>query len=247
MPCIHLGVTPFTFLKHEGNLVCLRSHVVDVVLVRWPKENEHRDRLAREGRPRLLLLEAGVLPPLVEDPLEDWVRIPAPDTDVRARLDTLALRARLRAPSQPTLDDDGVIRHNGLWASLPPVEARITRLLLDRLGAVVSRESLSPRRLARRRAGAQRPRRPRAPPPPAPGPGRPGHPHRPVPGLPARADDARTRPRSLTRRSVLREGPSSARCRSSAQCDGGKSRCSPSDPPPPSPPAWRVSGARRAP
>jgi DNA-binding response OmpR family regulator len=116
---------------------------VDVVLVRWPKENEHRDRLAREGRPRLLLLEAGVLPPLVEDPLEDWVRIPAPDTDVRARLDTLALRARLRAPSQPTLDDDGVIRHNGLWASLPPVEARITRLLLDRLGAVVSRESLS--------------------------------------------------------------------------------------------------------
>jgi DNA-binding response OmpR family regulator len=116
---------------------------VDVVLVRWPKENEQRDLLAREGRPRLLLLESGVLPPLVEDPLEDWVRIPAADTDVRARLDTLTLRARLRAPSQPTLDDDGVIRHKGLWASLPPVEARITRLLLDRLGAVASRESLS--------------------------------------------------------------------------------------------------------
>ncbi len=143
MPCIYLTERPFTFLKHEGNLACLRSNVVDVVLVRWPKENEHRDRLAREGRPRLLLLETGVLPPLVEDPLEDWVRIPAPDTDVRARLDTLALRARLRAPTHPTLDDDGVIRHNGLWASLPPVEARITRLLLDRLGAVVSRESLS--------------------------------------------------------------------------------------------------------
>lgn len=143
MLCINFVVLPFIFLKHEGNLACLRSNVVDVVLVRWPKENEHRDRLAREGRPRLLLLESGVLPPLVEDPLEDWVRIPAPDTDVRARLDTLALRARLRAPSEPTLDDDGVIRHNGLWASLPPVEARITRLLLDRLGAVVSRESLS--------------------------------------------------------------------------------------------------------
>ena len=143
MSCIHLDGLPFTFLKHEGNLVCLRSNLVDVVLVRWPKENEHRDRLAREGRPRLLLLEAGVLPPLVEDPLEDWVRIPSPDTDVRARLDTLALRARLRAPSQPTLDDDGVIRHGGMWASLPPVEARITRLLLDRLGAVVSRDSLS--------------------------------------------------------------------------------------------------------
>src|SRR5215831_20689772 len=117
--------------------------LVDVVLVRWPKETEHRDRLAREGRPRLLLLEAGVLPPLVEDPLEDWVRIPAADTDVRARLDTLALRARLRTPVHPTLDDDGVIRHNGSWASLPPVESRITRLLLERIGAVVSRDSLS--------------------------------------------------------------------------------------------------------
>lgn len=116
---------------------------VDVVLVRWPKETDHRDRLAREGRPRLLLLEAGVLPPLVEDPLEDWVRIPAADTDVRARLDTLALRARLRTPLHPTLDDDGVIRHNGSWASLPPVESRITRLLLERIGAVVSRDSLS--------------------------------------------------------------------------------------------------------
>jgi hypothetical protein len=116
---------------------------VDVAVVRWPKETDHRDRLAREGRPRLLLLEAGVLPPLVEDPLEDWVRIPAADTDVRARLDTLALRARLRAPVHPTLDDDGVIRHNGSWASLPPVEARLTRLLVDRIGAVVSRDSLS--------------------------------------------------------------------------------------------------------
>ena len=143
MSCIHLDGLPFTFLKHEGNLVCLRSNLVDVVLVRWSKENEHRDRLAREGRPCLLLLEVGVLFFLVEDPLEDWVRIPSPDTDVRARLDTLALRARLRAPSQPTLDDDGVIRHGGMWASLPPVEARITRLLLDRLGAVVSRDSLS--------------------------------------------------------------------------------------------------------
>jgi Transcriptional regulatory protein, C terminal len=116
---------------------------VDVAVVRWPKETDHRDRLAREGRPRLLLLEAGVLPPLVEDPLEDWVRIPAADTDVRARLDTLALRARMRVPVYPSLDDDGVLRHNGSWASLPPVEARLTRLLLDRMGAVVSRDSLS--------------------------------------------------------------------------------------------------------
>jgi two-component system, OmpR family, response regulator len=116
---------------------------VDVVLVRWPREADTRDRLAAEGRPRLLLVEDGAAPPLVEDALEDWVRIPAPDADVRARLDTLTLRARALVPLQPTLDDDGVIRHNGSWVSLPPVEARITRLLLDRMGAVVSREALA--------------------------------------------------------------------------------------------------------
>jgi DNA-binding response OmpR family regulator len=116
---------------------------VDVVLVRWPREAETRDRLAAEGRPRLLLVEDSAAPPLVEDLLEDWVRIPSPDTDVRARLETLTLRARALAPLQPTLDDDGVMRHNGVWVSLPPVEARITRLLLDRIGAVVSREALA--------------------------------------------------------------------------------------------------------
>jgi hypothetical protein len=116
---------------------------VDVVLVRWPREADTRDRLAGEGRPRLLLVEDGVPPPLSEDPLEDWVRIPTPDADVRARLDTLSLRARLQTPGLPSLDDDGVIRHKGAWVSLPPVEARITRLLLDRIGAVVSRDALA--------------------------------------------------------------------------------------------------------
>jgi DNA-binding response OmpR family regulator len=115
---------------------------VDVVLVRWPTETDQRERLAREGRPRLLLVELGDSPPLIEDPLEDWVRMPSSDADVRARLDTLSFRAHRHGPSLPTLDEDGVIRHNGTWTSLPPVEARITRLLLERFGAVVSRDAL---------------------------------------------------------------------------------------------------------
>lgn len=111
--------------------------------MRWPREADARDRLAREGRPRLLLVEEGAPPPFVEDPLEDWLRVPATDEDVRARLDTLTLRSRTHTTVQPTLDDDGVIRHNGTWVSLPPVESRITRLLLQRFGAVVSREALA--------------------------------------------------------------------------------------------------------
>lgn len=116
---------------------------MDVSLVRWPKEAEARERLAHEGRPRLLLVEDGITPPIIEDPLEDWVRIPAPESDVRARLDSLVLRASRHEPVLPSIDDDGVMRHDGCWVSLPPVEGRITRLLLDRYGAVVSRESLA--------------------------------------------------------------------------------------------------------
>jgi Transcriptional regulatory protein, C terminal len=115
---------------------------VDVVLVRWPQESERRQHLEDEGVPRLLLVEDGAAPPFVEDPLEDWVRVPAQELDVRARLDTLSARHRRAMPARPTLDEDGVLRSNGEWASLPPVEARLTAALLDRYGAVVSRESL---------------------------------------------------------------------------------------------------------
>jgi DNA-binding response OmpR family regulator len=118
---------------------------VDVALVRWPWEADTRARLGREGRPRLLLVDESAAPPAVEDPLEDWIRWPAPEADVRARVDTLVQRSLRAADGSgaPTLDEDGVVRHAGAWVSLPPVEARLTRLLLDRFGAVVSREALA--------------------------------------------------------------------------------------------------------
>lgn len=117
---------------------------MDVVLVRWPAEEERRRHLAAEGRPRLLLVDAAAPAPGVTDPLEDWVRVPADDGDVQARLSTLAARARRVDPDGvPALDDDGVIRCNGAWASLPPVEARLTAALLERFGAVVSRDVLA--------------------------------------------------------------------------------------------------------
>lgn len=113
---------------------------VDVVLVRWPIESSRRERLADESRPRLLLVEDGAEPPIGQDPLEDWVRVPASEVDVRARLATLSARARSGAA--PLLDVDGVLRYGAPWVSLPPVEARLTRVLLERFGSVVSRESL---------------------------------------------------------------------------------------------------------
>ncbi len=114
---------------------------MDVVLVRWPVERQRRDLIAAEGQPRLLLVEDGAEPPSGVDPLEDWVRVPASEIDIHVRMATLAARARSAAA--PRLDADGVLRFGSLWVSLPPVESRLTRALLERFGAVVSRESLS--------------------------------------------------------------------------------------------------------
>jgi DNA-binding response OmpR family regulator len=45
-------------------------------------------------------------------------------------------------PAGPVLDDFGVLRVNGAWVALPPLEARLAEALLERLGAVTSRDLL---------------------------------------------------------------------------------------------------------
>ena len=115
---------------------------MDVVLVRWPTEAERRARLQEAGTPRLLLVDGSDVPPTPEDCLEDWIRVPADDVDVRLRLEGLAERATLHETDHPDLDVDGVLRFGGGWVSLPPVEARLTRALIDRFGAVVGREAM---------------------------------------------------------------------------------------------------------
>lgn len=83
-------------------------------------------------------------PPLSPDPLEDWVRLPASDDDVRARIRVLEDRLRAAASdSAPILDENGLLRVGGAWVSLPPVEHRLMAVLLDRYRAVVSREALA--------------------------------------------------------------------------------------------------------
>src|SRR4051794_3154468 len=133
----------FTAQKQARNLRSLPFPIVDVAMVRWPSEIVRRERLADDGVPRLLLLEEGAPPPDVDDCLEDWIRVPASEVDLHARLAALGSRADRHAPVVPDLDLDGVLRFGTQWVSLPPVEARLTRALLERFGAVVSREALS--------------------------------------------------------------------------------------------------------
>lgn len=115
---------------------------MDVVLLRWPLERDRRDELQGSGRPLLLLLEDGTAPPIAGSDLEDWIRVPAHEGDLQARVEGLRARAS-RGLTAPELDGDGVLRLDGTWVALPPVEARLTGALLDRFGAVVSRDALA--------------------------------------------------------------------------------------------------------
>lgn len=116
---------------------------MDVVLVRWPDDGDRRELLAAAGTPRLLLLRDGVEPPAAPDCLEDWIRVPADEHEVRCRVDALHRRAQHHQTDRPLLDEHGVLRYGGRWVSLPPVEARLTTAMLDRFGSVVSRDALS--------------------------------------------------------------------------------------------------------
>lgn len=116
---------------------------MDVVLLRWPAESQRRDDLIELGTARLLLVEDGATPPHPQDCLEDWIRVPAPELDLRSRIAALEARATRHSPAVPSLDADGVLRFDTAWVSLPPVEARLTRALVTHFGAVVGRETLA--------------------------------------------------------------------------------------------------------
>jgi hypothetical protein len=133
----------FTSTKQSGNRASVASCAVDVVLLRWPLEQERRDVLASQGRPRVLLVEGDEPAPVVVDCLEEWVRMPASEADIDARCRTVVERAVQHLPVRPELDPDGVLRSGPGWVSLPPVEARLMAALLDRFGAVVSRDQLA--------------------------------------------------------------------------------------------------------
>lgn len=115
---------------------------MDVILLPWPDEDERRRQLSLAGDPRLLLIADGQAPPPIVDCLEDWIRVPAPEEEMRARVQALQVRIRAHQHATPVLDVDGVLRYGDRWTALPPLESRLAEALLARFGAVASRETL---------------------------------------------------------------------------------------------------------
>ena len=94
------------------------------------------DRLALARIPRLLLVEPGCAPPVTEDVLEDWVRLPLDDAELKARLATLRRRAATLL-DVPRLDRHGRLLFRGQWINLTPIEERLLARLTHRFDDVV--------------------------------------------------------------------------------------------------------------
>lgn len=101
----------------------------DVVVLSWPEQANERQRLAGCSTPHLWLVEPGVDPPIAESCLEDWLRLPAEDGDVRARLVSLAKRAA-HHPARPDLDEHGQLAYCGAVVLLSPLEQRLAEPLV---------------------------------------------------------------------------------------------------------------------
>lgn len=113
----------------------------DVVMLRWPEQRGEAERLAALTVPCLLLVEPGAQPPTASSCLEDWIRLPADDVDVRARLHALVHRAE-RHPSVPALDGHGQLTFRGRTAYLSPTDERIARVLVDAFDQAVPEAAL---------------------------------------------------------------------------------------------------------
>jgi DNA-binding response OmpR family regulator len=118
------------------------SSPVEVALLHWPRDREERDRLARAMLPRLLLVAGGGLPPGSGDEMEDWIRLPADERDVAARLRGLSDRAT-RSLAATVVVDGRCLRRGATTVPLSSAEATFASLLVARPGEVVPRGDLA--------------------------------------------------------------------------------------------------------
>ena len=128
-------------LSHPADRLVYTSMSPDVAVLVWPDQAAERERLDRTAVPRLWLVEPGVDPPIGDSCLEDWLRLPADDADVHARLASLTRRAA-HHPPRPTLDAHGQLEHRGAVVFLSPVEQHLAAPLIDTFGNAVSEDEL---------------------------------------------------------------------------------------------------------
>jgi len=125
---------------HSSDLLWARL-TTDVAVLRWPDDQEESARLERLGLPRLLVVEPEMAPPESASCLQAWIRFPATDEDVRARLAALGHHAA-RHPAAPVIDPWGQLSFRDMNAFLSPREHAIAQALVNLFGTAVSEDEL---------------------------------------------------------------------------------------------------------
>jgi hypothetical protein len=110
--------------------------MAEVMLIRWPEDGDDGIRLANAGLAVLYLIDGDDEPPTPTTCLEDWVRIPGDERDLRARVAALEFRS-LAHLGPPRVDDDGRLHYLAKTIPLSPDEAHLARLLTARFGELV--------------------------------------------------------------------------------------------------------------
>ena len=115
--------------------------MMDVVVLSWPADERQLPLLAERRVPRLLLVEPEAEPPVTEDLLEDWIRLPSDNRDIRARLRTLRRRAS-QLLAGPTVDAHYRFVFRDKWVTLSPIEARLASALAEDFNLITSQKTL---------------------------------------------------------------------------------------------------------
>jgi DNA-binding response OmpR family regulator len=114
----------------------------EVTEISWPLCGPEDVHVFEEVRPLMLLVSQTADPPEIDDPLVDWIRVPASADDLSARCRALVRRAAAQRRDLH-LDRFGRLHHDGRWVLVQsPIERRLLAHLLPRRGDVVGYEEL---------------------------------------------------------------------------------------------------------
>jgi DNA-binding response OmpR family regulator len=116
---------------------------MQVELLTWPEAEVRRRELAALGRPCLLLVSASATPPDIRSRLEDWIRVPASEQDVAARIHRLRQLVLPEPMAHLTIDDDDVLHVDDRWVALSRGQAAIARALAFAAPRLVLRPALA--------------------------------------------------------------------------------------------------------
>jgi hypothetical protein len=127
---------------HQANEILWAASISrEVVTLRWPQDADEANRLDRAGVAHLLLVENDQPCPETISCTRDWIRLPASDSDIRARLLTLQGRSE-RHPPRPVIEEHGRFSYRGRDVYLSPLEYELVALLTQYFERVVSEAEL---------------------------------------------------------------------------------------------------------